>query len=110
MSFLLRYSYDCCTADEPFAKCYDYTTAQKDSQSYKQGFELINEDLAEFMLADGSAMFFNLRAREIVDFNWQTGGAHGTADHLPKRPISQQVPVHAVQQRLVNLQHDQIQG
>ena len=46
MYFLLRYSYDCCTADEPFAKCYDYTTAQKDSQSYKQECWFNNEDLA----------------------------------------------------------------
>ena len=51
MSFLLRYSYDCCAADEPFAKCYDYTTAQKDSQSYMQGHWLNNEDLEELILA-----------------------------------------------------------
>ena len=51
MSFLLRYSYDCCAGDEPFAKCYDYTTAQKDSQSYMQGHWLNNEGLEELMLA-----------------------------------------------------------
>ena len=51
MSFLLRYSYDCCAGDEPFAKCYDYTTAQKDSQSYMQGHWLNNEDLEELKLA-----------------------------------------------------------